>query len=198
MQVLDDIYHRQYQQDSVAPKVIAAFDEIAEVLVCVFDPKTAMDVGSGGGALVQGLLKRGVDAYGIDGSSHCREHLLERIRIHDLREPLNTYGDRYDLVTCTDVGEHIEEEFHSVFCETLAALCRNQGTLVFGAAPEGQDGLGHVSCRHPVYWIGRLLNVGFKLRPFITEELRRAIQDCDTNHVWWVTKNMMVFEKVGS
>ena len=205
MQVLDEVYHHQYQADSLQPEGIVAFDVIADELVKMFNPKTAMDVGCGGGALIQGLLKRGVDAYGIEGSSHAKQYMPDRIGIHDLRRPLQEAdwydgpAQSYDLVTCTDVGEHIEHEGHDNFCKTLADLTKYGGWLVFGAAGEGQEGLGHVACEHPCYWIDRLERVGFRLLAGDSEILRRAIKSHPEHaFAWWVAKNLMVFVRSGA
>jgi cyclopropane fatty-acyl-phospholipid synthase-like methyltransferase len=101
------IYFDQYQRDSVAEQAIAAYDSIAEVLVRTFRPKTSMDLGAGGGALVRGLGKRGVDALGVEGSRHAVDLLPDRIALGDLRTPLELRGFN-ELTTCFDVAEHIE------------------------------------------------------------------------------------------
>jgi cyclopropane fatty-acyl-phospholipid synthase-like methyltransferase len=204
---VSELYGHQYQADSLQPEGIAAFDVIADELVKMFQPKTAMDVGCGGGALIRGLLARGVDAYGIEGSSHAKQYIPERIYVHDLREPTNwTAVDfkvptdvihrPYDLVTCTDVGEHIEHEGHDNFCSTLAGLTQYGGWLWFGAAGEGQDGLGHVACEHPCYWIARFNTLGLVLKPWQSEELRKAIKSRPEHaFCWWNAKNGMLFRK---
>jgi cyclopropane fatty-acyl-phospholipid synthase-like methyltransferase len=145
---VSELYGAHYQRDSLQEAGISAFDVIADELVKMFKPKTAMDVGCGGGALIRGLLARGVDAYGIEGSTHAKQYMPDRIQTWDLRNPLLLPMD-FDLVTCTDVGEHIEYEGHENFCNTIASLVRVGGWLWFGAAGEGQDGLGHVACEHP-------------------------------------------------
>ncbi len=195
MQVLDEVYGASYQRDSLQPEGIAAFDVIADELVKMFNPQTAMDVGCGGGALIRGLVSRGVDAYGIEGSSWAKEYMPDRITTLDLRNP-HKLVIQYDLVTCTDVGEHIEHSGHETFIDTLFSLVSHNRFLVFGAAGEGQDGLGHVACEHPCYWIRLFERNGFRLRPDMSEILRAAIKARPEHaFAWWVAKNLMVFQK---
>lgn len=201
MQDITETYHSQYQIDSVAPQALKAYDEIAGVLKDNFRPRNAMDVGCGGGALIQGLRNHNVDAYGIEGSSHAVALMPDRIEHHDLRTPYPKktimFGG-YDLVTSFDVGEHIEIGFHDVFCDTIRSLMGNRGFLVFGAAGEGQDGLGHVSCRTMLHWVALFEKRGFKLQADWSEKVRFQIREREgTNFIWWVDKNLMVFTYEG-
>lgn len=201
MQILDDVYFQRYQEDSVSEKALAAYAQIADVLKESFRPRNAMDVGCGGGALVRGLKERGIDAYGIEGSSHAVALLPDRIEHHDLRQPYPkktiAFGG-YDLVTSFDVGEHIEMECHETFADTFKTLMGNRGTLVFGAAPEGQDGLGHVSCAHPCHWIDLFERRGFRLMAAWSESVRAAVKAREgTDFLWWVSKSLLVFKYEG-
>lgn len=198
MQVLDDVYHASYQNDSVEPRIVEAFDVIAREIKRMFGtPLSAMDVGCGGGALIRGLLAYEIDAYGLEGSSHGVKLMPDRIKQHDLRDAYKCkWADRYDLVTCSDVAEHVEPDYANTLCDTLSELTKPGGWLLFGAAGEGQDGLGHVNCQHPCYWIGKLEARGFKLFPNVSEELRTKIKANEGHStVWWYAKNVMVFKK---
>lgn len=194
------IYHDQYQRDSVAEQALAAYNSIAEVLYRTFHPKTAIDVGSGGGALVRGLRERGVDAVGLEGAVHAVELLPSRIYLHDLRSPLPETFDKTmnELTTSFDVAEHIEPEYADTFVDVLVSVTAPWGTIVLGPAPEGQDGLGHVNCQHPTYWIEKLEARGFGLFSKLSNEIRAEIKSIEgTNFLWWVPKNLMVFQMVG-
>jgi cyclopropane fatty-acyl-phospholipid synthase-like methyltransferase len=197
LQVLDETYFAQYQADSVSDQALAAYDQIADVLKAQFRPRNACDVGSGGGALIRGLQKRNVDAVGIEGSIHAVRLMPGSIVHHDLRQPYKaesiSFGG-YDLVTSFDVGEHIEAEYHGVFCDSIKGMMGNRGYLVFGAAGQGQDGLGHVACFHPCHWIDLFEKRGFRLMAGRSESVRAEIEARDgTNFLWWCAKNLLVF-----
>jgi hypothetical protein len=184
------MYDEGYQQGSVEGPILQAFDWIAEVLFNTFAPHTAIDLGSGGGALVRGLLARGVDAYGVEGSESGVALTPGKILHHDLRIPLQL-GYRFDLVTCFDTAEHIEEEFAEVFAASVVRCVSPTGVVVFGAAGEGQDGHGHVNCQHPCYWMERL--IGLTVDPILSEHVRRLVKSNSIHSsVWWVAKNLFV------
>jgi uridylate kinase len=81
-------------------------------LIRVFlNPKTVLDVGCGTGHLVKYLRQMGIDAYGVELSSHALELAEEASRPY-LRQgdivKLPYGDDEFDLVTSFDVLEHIE------------------------------------------------------------------------------------------
>jgi cyclopropane fatty-acyl-phospholipid synthase-like methyltransferase len=173
---------------------------VAMVLVQNLRPSTACDVGCGGGALVTALEHCGVDAVGLEGSVFAYQLLPDRIYVQDLRQLVQwdpEWSRKHDLVTCFDVAEHIEEEYVDVFVENLVRCTAPWGTLVLGPAPEDQDGLGHVNCQHPTYWIEKLEGKGFGLSSQLSNQLRREIKASDTNFLWWIGKNLMAFHRVG-
>jgi len=187
---VSEMYGVGYQSGSVEASNLRAFDWIASVLNDTFAPKSVIDIGCGGGALIRGLLARGVDACGIEGSSWGAALLPERILQHDLRLPLASV-DKFDLVTCFDTAEHIEEEFAIQFAQNIVSCVASDGVLVFGAAGEGQDGHGHVNCQHPCCWINRMPQL--ILDAPMSEVVRfRVKSNSDHSSAWWVAKNLIV------
>ncbi|MFQ5716949.1 MAG: class I SAM-dependent methyltransferase [Nitrospinales bacterium] len=77
-----------------------------------FKPCNVLDVGCGTGNLVWGFLKTGVDAEGIDVSEHAinRAHPEVRpsLKLGDILN-LDYPDNKFDLVTCSDVLEHIPQ-----------------------------------------------------------------------------------------
>lgn len=195
MQVLDEMYHKQYHQDALQPNILTAFDIIADEIVKQFEPKTACDVGCSGGALLRGLRERGVDAFGIDGAPTAKE-ITWGIKTWDLRERmLPCHGFRFgmnDIVTCFDVAEHIEAPHADDLCFNLNALCDHW--LIFGAAGPRQEGHGHVNLQPQIYWIDKLQGYGFDVKGHESMRLKRAISSREEHGpAWWVAENLMVF-----
>lgn len=190
------VYNEGYQACSVQPEIVNAYAWIARVIAAYFHVgKTHLDVGCGGGALIRGMLAMGYDSMGVDGSEYAAEFMPDSIVVGDLRDPSFSLGREFDIVTCFDVGEHIDHEHAQALCDFLDNHVRARGVLIFGAAGEGQDGLGHVNCQHPCYWINWLKH-GFRLNAWESELIRNAIKaNHDHNSAWWVARNLMVFRK---
>jgi hypothetical protein len=157
-------------------------------LAGIYKPDYALDFGSGGGALLRGMQARGVAVVGLEGSQWAVDLWPDVIHLWDLREPYYAQPAA-DLVTCFDVGEHLPAEAGPVLVQSMVDSVAEDGTILFGAAPPGQDGLGHI------YWIDLFERAGSKLIAEESEELRALIEShTATNTVWWVAKNLMVFQ----
>lgn len=190
------VYHEGYQAGSVQPEILKAYAWIASVINAYFHVgKSHLDVGCGGGALVRAMLALGYDSMGVEGSEHAVDIMPDSIILGDLRDPSFSLDREFDIVTCFDVAEHIDHEHSSTLCDFFDTHVRARGVLIFGAAGEGQDGLGHVNCQHPCYWIN-LLKHGFRLNAWESELIRNAIKANNVHSsAWWVARNLMVFRK---
>jgi SAM-dependent methyltransferase len=138
---------------------LSFFDKLAESVVREFHPSSVLDAGCAMGFLVEGLRKRGVEAYGIDISdfaiSKVHESVAEHCRVASLTEPLER---RYDLITCIEVVEHIPPE------ETDAAisnLCAATDRLLLSTTPGDYAEATHLNVRPPEDWSARLAREGF-------------------------------------
>jgi len=195
---ISEMYHSAYQYDSQDDRARESYAEIAAAICEVLHPVRAFDVGCGGGSLIRGLLAQGVEATGVDGSLHAAAFMPDRIWNHDLRYPMLSMTQRppADMVTCFDVAEHIEEEYAD---QVVRTCVQNSGIwILFGPALDGQDGLGHVNCQHPTYWIEKFEEQGCKLDSRVSNQLRAVIKaKPHANHLWWVAQNVMVFYRCG-
>lgn len=187
------LYGKSYQRDSVSPEALKAWDEISEVLISHFPYPEWCDVGCGGGGLLKFLGEKGKRGWGIEGSSFA-QGLLPDVEIveWDLRTPFPCEGRGADVVTCFDVGEHVGAA--EVLSDTLTGLARSW--LLFGAAPPGQDGLGHIDCRPYEDWTHLFKARGFKHVPLLTEGVKAGIRSRKkANFIWWVEKNLHVYTR---
>lgn len=115
---------------------------------------SVIDVGCAIGDLVEEFNSLGYKSMGIEGSKAVLPYIVTedcRISIQDLRLNLDYSKLRvpYNVLTCFEVAEHIEEKYQSQFIINLAGLSDN---IVMSAAPPGQGGHGHVNCKLPEYW----------------------------------------------
>ncbi len=108
--------------------------------------------------------------------------MATHIRQHDLNEPLDL-GEKFDLVWCFEVAEHIHPRYVSALLTTLT----NHGDRVLlSAARPGQGGLGHLNEQEPGYWIALMQERGFHLAG--ETERYRALPD-------HFAENILVFER---
>jgi SAM-dependent methyltransferase len=135
------------------------FDRIAEQIVREFHPSSVLDAGCAMGFLVEGLRKRGVEASGIDVSEYAiakvHESVAEHCRVGSLTEPL---GQRYDLVTCIEVVEHIPATDADV---VIANLCAASDRLLLSTSPLDYGEATHLNVRPPEEWSAALAREGF-------------------------------------
>lgn len=158
--------------------------EILDLTIELFRPRTILDVGCGTGISLDYFTGKGIEVRGLEGSalaiSKARHAPL--IQRHDLNEPLDL-GEKFDLVWCFEVAEHIHPRYVAALLTTLT----NHGDrILLSAARPGQGGLGHLNEQPPQYWIGLMQARGFALAPATGQY--RALPD-------HFAENILVFER---
>ena len=99
--------------------------------------KSVLDVGCGGGLLAEGLCQRGAQVLAIDPSEdnirvaqrHAQEQSLAINYSCTTLESLADSQHRFDIVTCSEVIEHIPDQ-HS-FVQKLCRFCKKDGSIFF-------------------------------------------------------------------
>ncbi len=137
--------------------------EILDLTIELFHPRSVLDVGCGTGISLDYFKSKGISVRGLEGSalaiSKARNARL--IQKHDLNKPIDL-GEKFDLVWCFEVAEHIHPRFASALIETLTT---HGDRILLSAARPGQGGLGHLNEQPPEYWVALLQEVGFALCP---------------------------------
>jgi hypothetical protein len=140
----------------------AFFGAVADGIVALLDPKTAYDAGCAIGLLVRALVERGVDAYGGDISEFAvtgaPPGLRERLEVRDLVQP---FDQRYDLITCIEVLEHMSPADAQV---AIANLCAATDTVLLSSTPEDFREPTHINVRPPASWAQDFAMHGFLRR----------------------------------
>lgn len=133
---------------------------------------------------------RGIICLGYDGNPYTEELTDYDCDILDLSVPHHLI--RSDWVLSLEVGEHIPEEYETIFIENLVNNAR-RGVILSWAVP-GQGGDGHVNCRPNKYIIERMGEYGFYVDVDSSIELREAAAQYP-NTGYWFRDTMMVFRK---
>lgn len=157
-------YYRYYSHDAETPYErtddwLAFFDHIAERLTRELRPATALDAGCAMGFLVEKLVGRGVDAWGVDISeyaiSQAHESVADRCWVGSLTEPLPR---RYELITCIETIEHLDPDEGA---KALANLCDATDRMLFSSTPDDYAEPTHLNVRPPEAWSADMAVHGF-------------------------------------
>lgn len=147
---------RPYEQ---SPEWLALFHHFADRIVGVLHPTTVLDAGCALGMLVQTLRQRGVGAYGVDISDYAIAHVdpsvADYCRVASLTEPLT---DRYDLITCIEVIEHLEPADAEL---AIANLCSATDRVLLSSTPYEYEEPTHLNVQPPEYWSALFARQGF-------------------------------------
>lgn len=165
-------FSRRYKLSWRAPHVLNAIEKTFNLDSMSF--VDYIDVGCAIGDLVNEGLRRGWDAYGIEGSEEALPFLecpRERVTFCDLRESVHKFMivKRYEILSCFEVAEHIQEEYVDMFVKNLCNLSYN---IVISAAPPGQKGHHHYNCQPFEYWNQKFEDMGYAKEPLLEDRFR--------------------------
>lgn len=164
----------------------------------LFKPRSVCDFGCGIGSYLFASHTRGLaNLKGFDiGGEFARKYTPEIVQPYieytDCTKPIIT-TQKYDCVISFETAEHIEPVGTDIFIDNIVAACSHQGTILFTAAPPGQEGCGHINCHPKIYWMNHFFSRGMlparNARYVIVEEWRKL------NVPAYITENLLVFIK---
>ena len=129
---------------------LGLFARAADRIVSELAPATVLDVGCAHGFLVEALRDRGVDACGLDVSafavSQARPDVAPHLRVGSVLDPIPGH---YDLVTCLEVLDHLDETDAPAAVGAICAV--TDDVLISATADDYRDGT-RVNVRPPEYW----------------------------------------------
>jgi SAM-dependent methyltransferase len=135
------------------------FGQAADRIVADIAPATTLDVGCAHGFLVEALCDRGVDARGFDVSEFAISQVRDDVRSHTwVGSVLAPIPGRYDLVTCIEVLEHLDEKDAAT---AVANLCEVTDDVIFTSTPDDFGELTHFNVRPLEYWSELFARHGF-------------------------------------
>lgn len=147
--------------------------------------KSVIDIGCGPAWYLRYLHDIGFTSLlGIEGTPQNFEY--GNVVIQDLTQPTRYESD---YAISLEVGEHIPEEYLSVFIDTVAQAKRK---VILSWAIPGQDGIGHVSCKHNIWVIDEMAKRGFRLNVPDTLTVRTVVED----RVSYFRNTLMIFDRI--
>ena len=168
-------------------------EDFCNAILKMFNPSSVIDFGCGTGDILAPFEDKGVQVRGVDGSRANKKYSKiksENFIVYDLRKKYDS-GERYDLCFCLEVAEHIEEKYSDTLIDALTA---SSETVIFTAAPPGQEGKNHVNLKPYEWWQEKFKDRGFLLDTGMTDKLKTEMKNI-SGIQWWYLNNMMVFKK---
>lgn len=165
-------------------------------IVRALRPASVVDIGCGRGNFLRCFKEMGVSrVLGVDGpwadgtvwgrNLEPGEFLAVNLAEGEMPE----IEDRFDLVLCLEVAEHLPAGRSGALVDLLTGL---GPVVVFSAAIPGQGGQGHLNEQWPSYWVDR-----FRERGFEAHDVIRPLLWSDERIHWWYRQNTILFTGPG-
>lgn len=139
---------------------LTAMRTIADGIIRELDhPRKVLDAGCACGLLVEALRAKGVEAFGLDFSPYAIEQVAEHVRpycwVGSVLDPL---PDRYDLIVCNEVLEHLPPGDADT---AIARLCGAADDILFASSPAHFEDPTHLNVQPVEYWAAAFAKHGF-------------------------------------
>lgn len=183
-------YNKEFYVGRHANTEYAAKHILSFVLKLCPPIHSGIDIGCGVGTWLKALKDLGIEkVLGIDGPWVDSEELViprDCFLSHDFNKDSNLdIKERYDIVICLEVAEHIDVGKAQEF---IRLLCDLSDIILFSAAIPGQGGIGHVNEQWPSYW-SRI----FQEHGYLGKDVLRPKFWNDSRIPWWYRQNLLLF-----
>lgn len=153
------------------------------------------DIGCGEGYLITDLYNDfNKDVWGVDGSPAFQEFInpgiKNKIKKVDLTKRLTL--ETAEVAISMEVGEHLPEKSANTFVNNIVST--KAKTVLFTAAPPGQEGTNHINLQLPVYWEEKFQERGYRLNQRLTAKFKDELKD-ELKHAWWYVNNVIILER---
>lgn len=188
----ENIYNADFYDMTIRTELPSAHI-VVSAINDLFHPKSVIDIGCGCGIYLKAFYDLGItDIVGYDGSEWAvKKSLLQQgfIIQQDFTKSFNA-GKKYDLGICVEVAEHIPFEFSDKLIDTITSCSE---TIIFTAAPPGQQGFNHINLQTREFWINKFTDRGFYYDRHNSAFMSGYFKGKDVT--WWIWKNFMIFRK---
>jgi SAM-dependent methyltransferase len=164
-----DDWHARHREKTrrAAQLILASFQRD-------FAVESVLDIGCGHADWLRVCMDLGVtDVLGCDGPWIDAAQLVvprANFRCEQLDRSLD-FGRKFDLVLCTEVGEHLPKNHSDLLVDTITA---HSDLVFYGAAIPHQGGYRHINEQWQSYWVRQFDARGFRafdlIRPLVWNE----------------------------
>lgn len=167
-----DAYNAEYYSERVASKSKRHMMKYMKFLQKGSTLKM-LDVGCGEGYYVRDAMNEGINAYGIDISTHAIENALaevkDRITFGSITE-IPFADEEFDVMTAFDVIEHIHPKDTLNVVAEIRRVLKPDGNIIITTPNSNFVGwvsdLTHINLRPPKFWKLILEEHNFKVQMF--------------------------------
>lgn len=169
----------------------AAFARSLFELISITKPRTVIDIGCTSGNLINEIIRQhpNLQVAGIEMFEFLRNaassEVRELIRIKDLRFPISNI-DPFDLVICTEVGEHIDPSRLDIFLDNIVKVCNGYLVLSWSSTYPNADAPPQHIAPLSSQEIHKLLPAwGFTFQKDLSRTLSQVTLSEDAFHSHW-------------
>lgn len=181
--VYDETFFRYIQDGSTRSAEV-----IVPLVIHSLSVNSVLDVGCGRGAWLAEYRQAGLPRYiGVDGDYVTESSLLIPPSTFVPRDIVHEFdlGERFDLIQCLEVGEHIPTNASRALVQNLI---RHGDVVLFSAAVPGQGGENHINEQPYEFW--RTLFAEHRYAPY--DFLRPLLRGNSTIEPWY-RNNMILY-----
>jgi 2-polyprenyl-3-methyl-5-hydroxy-6-metoxy-1,4-benzoquinol methylase len=129
--------------------------------------------------------------YFLWSKKYADKTVVDCIDIYDLSTPI-LFKDTFDIVNCTEVGEHISVEFEDTLIDNILKVTND--ILILSWSNEIQE--QHLNPRPKSYIVEKLASKGFVFWECVTHTLESKLRKLQIYGAkYWWADNVMVFKK---
>jgi 2-polyprenyl-3-methyl-5-hydroxy-6-metoxy-1,4-benzoquinol methylase len=201
-----DINNR-YPSDGELRKDMRPYEEYYKCLISTFNMseiKSVCDVGCATGHLLYYLKKnhnikiKGYEYFDYHKTSDlCK--IKDDIEIYDIRDEMQANVVKYDIVNCSEVGEHIDKEYADILIENSKKLSKKY--IIFTWSSHGGDLEPHCDPLHqhlnPLSredYINLMKSHGLKANMHLTNKFLNESKKYRNFYFWW-RESFVIWEK---
>ncbi len=160
--------------------------------------RSVMDIGCSDGHLIDVIQRNHphIEVSGIEYFEYHKKHaskdIVEKIHFLDIRDPLpeSLADKKFDVVICTEIGEHIDPAFCKAFLENVRSL--TGAALIMTWSSHGGEKELHVDPHHqhlnPLSlqdFINLMKSSGFSLNIEASQQLLGHSMQLGNFFSWW-------------
>jgi len=135
------------------------FATAARSIQAAFQPARVLDVGCAKGFLVEQLRALSIEAFGLDISSYAISQVPEEVQPYcNVKDGTSNIGERYDLITCIDVAQHLSETDAR---RLVRNLCMHADEVLFSAPADAHGDSTCLNAQPKSYWQACFAQNGF-------------------------------------
>jgi len=167
-----------------------------------------IDVGCSDGHLLE-CIKSKYENIHVSGIEYFSYHLkyaskntADSITIADIRKslPHNFQNKQFDIVVCTEVGEHIDPEYCHQFLQNIKSLCKKNLVMTWSKhggsnEPEKDPHHQHLNPLSLHQYIELVKSHGFILDKTKTNLIHEKASKCKNFFSWW-KESLIIWENV--